>query len=306
MIWDLYRDGVTCSFMTKFLTCKEQCRLHYAEGWRSIKSSKPIEFGNCIHWCLAEIFSNGFDGAQIPKVIKKYDKYWNTKVPNPTQFQLDQQNEVYKLSLPVLLGYFKKWPAEDKKDWEMVEEVFDVEMLGIRLRGRIDGAIKKGKGLYLFETKTKSRIDEETIVRMLPVDLQVMTYMTAIRKITGRTPKGVIYNLIRRPGLYQRKTESENEYYKRVHADVMSRIGHYYMQFIMRITAKELNHFEKHVLGPIIDNIKKWEDGGRQSYVNPVALLGQYGKCDLFDPLVDGNFSGHFQVDTPFTELVED
>src|SRR5690242_4235378 len=59
-LWKLYEDGVSSSFLNSFLTCMEQTRLSYIEGWSSRTTPMAFEFGTCCHWVLEQAYQPNF------------------------------------------------------------------------------------------------------------------------------------------------------------------------------------------------------------------------------------------------------
>jgi hypothetical protein len=112
--------------------------------------------------------------------------------------------------------YFKFWHKDKNLNWIGVEQEFDVPYVlkdgrKTRLRGKMDGLYKKN-GIWLFETKSKSRIDEGTIVDALPLDFQNKFYLSVARKLHKIQPSGVKYNIIRRTQMEQRKNETAKKF----------------------------------------------------------------------------------------------
>src|SRR5438105_4184205 len=61
------------SRIQKYLTCPEQYRLHYIEGYRPKYEAASLAFGIVVHRALAEMFRHGND--PVVEFEKEWDKY---------------------------------------------------------------------------------------------------------------------------------------------------------------------------------------------------------------------------------------
>jgi hypothetical protein len=322
--WDIWKDGVSQSFLHVWLACREQARLKFKELWSSRRASLPLEFGNCGHWCLADMYRVGRPPTtkEIKASVYAYQHLWEKLVPNPSERQLEVQEEVYGMAEAVLPFYFKRWagdfpgqkypfkkPIIVPKKWLALEQPFDVPWTFTdgkvcRIRGIWDGLFAdKVDDEWLFETKTKSVIDEEGIQDTLPLDIQVMLYCWALLQDRRNPPAGVLYNVVRRPGLYRRKGEALPEFLGRVREDIPARPDHYFMRWKMRLMPKELAQWVKRTLGPMLDDVRAWAEGRAPHYMNPDSLITKYGRCDMFEPIVRGEFGDCYQRKTAFNEI---
>lgn len=294
-LWNLDRDGVTQSMLTTFMTCKEKFRLSYIEGWRPAKvGTAPMEFGNCIHEILDMVYSASKEydpqdfSEQIDVAVKnacnefEAEKYERLTVDGNDWDTLSENVGIAEVLLP---QYFRYW----KDDWAAVqwidlEEVFDVplEIDGkvVRIRGKFDGIQRiKGK-LWLFETKTKGRIDEDTIMDKLSIDLQVNLYFWAMWKKYGEFPAGVVYNIIRRPQLRQGKNEKLTEFISRIKADIHDRPDFYFMRNHGAIDKSELLEWEQNEFIPIIRELIRWAEG-HGHFKNVSACTSGFSACQF-------------------------
>lgn len=292
-LWDLKRDGVTQSMLATFLTCKEKFRLSYVEGWRTAKvGTAPMEFGSCIHEILDMVYSASkeYDSQEFLEMIdvaisnackafedEKYEKLvedgndWDTLAENVS---------IAEVLLP---QYFQYWRSDwFTVEWIALEEVFDIpiEIDGetYRVRGKIDGLQRIKDKLWLFETKTKGRIDEDAIVDKLAIDLQVNLYLWAIWKKYQEFPVGVVYNIIRRPQLRQGKNEKLSEFISRIKADIADRPDFYFMRSHGAIDKSEIKEWEQKELIPILRELIRWNNG-EGHFKNVSACTGGFFPC---------------------------
>jgi len=325
-LWTLERNGVTQSFLHSFLKCREQTRLAYVEGLTSHKPSKPKEQGSCGHWVLSKLYNRPgvARGTDVEVYLKEYHRLWLSLVQRPTQAQLTIQEETYAIIGALLRAYLLRyggdWNGKYKQrlstvtplKWQYLETAFKREYvypdgLAVPLQGVFDGvftAKTNPERPWLFETKFKARIDEEGIEDMLPLDLQVMLYLYALSMIYGKQPMGVLYNVIRRPALHQKKGEPLKEYADRVFEDAAARPDHYFIRWDMKITKAEIEAWKVGTLDPLMADVRNWAEGGPH-YLNSEALITKYGRCDLYEYIVRGSRSLYYRRASAFNELEE-
>lgn len=325
--YDLYRDGITYSGLSRFLACPHQFYLRYCEGWKSRNPSVPIAFGRCFH-DLAETDGDPTDAA----------KQWVCREREKGVHSSEQLKKVEMAALTVapLVEAYRRYYAEADgvRRWLCRETDFRFELplSGVPIRGKWDGLFttdrrkrspKTVSDLWVHEIKTKSIIDEHTIVSQLLWDFQTMLYALAVRYTFGRCPTGILYDVIRRPGLRQRKDETDADFVKRTRADIfggrmeMARgktkagagLTHYFYRWTHTLTDAHLDRWSDVVLKPVICRLERWWNRGKNEsphhYVNPEALVSKFGPSDYFEAITRDDYSGLIQADRPHTELEE-
>jgi len=168
----------------------------------------------------------------------------------------------------------------------------------------MDGRFQKGpKSLWLFENKFKGRIEAGNLMNQLPLDLQVHIYLYALAKETGRKPKGVLYNIIRRPQLKQKKNEPLSDFIARIGEDVKKRPEFYFIRFEVGIMSREMKDFESDLEAMIHDYVM-WYRGKRGTYKNGAHCLQPY-PCRYLPICSQNDMSGYWQRTKVFPELGE-
>lgn len=61
------------SRVNKYLTCPEQYRLYYVEGYRTRLPAASLEFGHCVHKALAGLFTDGLEAVET--FVSIWDEY---------------------------------------------------------------------------------------------------------------------------------------------------------------------------------------------------------------------------------------
>tara|TARA_Y100000401_G_scaffold30623_1_gene22398 strand:+ start:32957 stop:33919 length:963 start_codon:yes stop_codon:yes gene_type:complete len=307
---DIEADGITYSFLDEWLLDREQARLSYVEGWASEGGSDALNFGLVFHDCL-EWIAAGKSVRSIRRwIINPYlDKKSHKLLPEDYD-NLEVLMEIVKV---VFTEYVKFWGDYDADfDYLYQEESFKVEHETssghvVPLRGRWDAVYRDtttGK-MWLMENKTKSRVDQEAILASLPFDLQTMLYVHALQEREQEPVAGILYNVIRRPLLRQRKNESVAEYLWRVEDDVVTRPEHYFMRWKIDLLEDDIVNWVSRSLNPILDQVALWWRSIKDNpfepwdsplhYSNPQALFTKYGKSRYFNLITRGSTEGLYQ-----------
>lgn len=316
--WKLYRDGLTASFLSTWLDCREQCRLSYCNGWSSKFSSMPLEFGTAFHHIFEHVFKDATKHPEPPTLetikgmVSEYEKTWDawTKIGGVDPKQAETRELCLGMVETVAFRHFQKWKGDFKRHWLFTEREFCVPFevapgIEIPIRGKIDGVVwdADGKSVWILDTKTMGEVVQEDIAALLPLDMQVNLYIWALRSILPGVPvKGAIYNTVRRPGLKLKAKEKLSSYLKRVDADIVKRTSHYFWRPDAPISKSETDAWERGTFRPIIEGVVNWVHGGPH-WTNFNALKPKRWKSDLMGPILDGNFRGHYQREKVFPEL---
>ncbi len=319
--WNFWKDGVSSSVVSSWLTCREQTRLALVEGWRARQEPIYFAFGTCVHWVLEQLYSvkSAPGASRVHNMLTRYSAKWRKEVVKPTEKQLEQHELVLGLVAAILPTYATRWAGDwtgkypiptatqRPSNWVSLERRFRVEFefsdgKKVQIVGARDGVFKdRYKRWWLLDTKCLSVILEDNIEQTLPMDLQFMLYLWATWKETGVFPQGLLMNIVRRPGHRIGKTESLREFLDRVRGDIeqKSRWPHFFHRFQLAVTNQEIRSWERDVLEPILMDMRNWWEGTAPHYINPQALVSKYGRATMFEPIVHNDFSGCYQVERP-------
>jgi len=321
-VWDLHRDGITQGLLSGFMLCPEKVRLGSVEGLSQIRTGGALAFGSLVHDVLDQVYShvmrkkNCNDWStftrSVLKIALREKEEADRKIVNEKGGAdleaLQMLEENFGMAEGILPGYLEKW-QEDFSDvtWVALEQMFDthVEVNGktYRIRGKRDGVYrsKKSKQLWLFETKTKGRVDEDSIMDRLTFDLQVMLYLWSMWKDFGEVPGGVVYNIIRKPQLKQKKGESLSQFIDRIKTDTETRPEFYYMRYQSAITESDLVKWETEFMA-ILSQLVRWYEG-EFHYKNSSACSMGGVNCQYLS-VCSRNDRSSFRVrEIPYPEL---
>jgi len=303
-------QGVTQSMLNSWRTCRYLSSLQLA-GWRPKRFKTSFRFGSLVHDILEAIYRGMRADSKIstPKGIKRFiagkvRENLSCALPSESMDEIELEGAFAEA---LLAGpYLRQWPEDFKRDWVGVESQFDYDFAGFRLRGKRDAVFrqtgKKGGGLWLLETKTKSRIEEAELELYLSFDFQSLFYLLSLAVANpGEEIKGCLYNIIRRPALRETEAkESREEFIERVGEDIRKRPDHYFKRYELVFTPKTLQEFKSDLLKQLAE-FKEWQNGKLPTYKNPQACVGRF-QCEFLEHCSSGTFAGYVQ-EAPFREL---
>lgn len=316
-VWDLYRDGISYSLLSKFEVCRDRFHTYAVRGLRPAERKEALEFGTIFHKAL-ELHAQGNTTSQTTDKLFKWAK------------DKDVSLLLCRIAAMMVSHYTAYWKAEKLK-YHSSEQVFRIPHTtrylkkNIELRGRLDETFIRNGKIWLQENKTKSNIDESKIISILPQDLQTMLYCYAMTHIHDLQIGGVLYNVIRKPQLKQGVKESETEYLNRIHEDITERPDHYFKRFEVELSKGDIKKFVAEILDPLLDQVVMWWESIKLNPLNPWVSkdtdgnevpnphhyrkpFGIYdpmtnGKGDYFELVTSGSTLGLERIETCFPEL---
>jgi len=320
-------DGVTFSLLQKFKNCREAARL-YLKGWKSKNTGMGRVFGTITHSLIQKVYEDIRAGkltsapseAYCKKHIARIDAQWRADNPKADATSLERLEVTCILAEAVLPAYFKYWEKDYRVKWEKPETVFkhkfvvehrhSKERMKTFLRGKMDASFfNEGKSRpWLLETKTKSRIGEEgesNLTDILPHEMQVGIYLMILSILHGgKTPGGLLYNIVRRPTSKPKKNESFKTFAHRIAADVRKRPDYYFLRLRMTVDKEDL-YRRKQELEDVVSDFLMWWKGDVGHYKNSDYCENKYGACEYLPICGRGDRSKHYRTPQIFSELEE-
>jgi len=303
-LWDFYKDGLTKSFIEKYLICKEQCKQEFLIGWTKIEEPLWFNFGNHIHYVLQHIYQEGKmpTDERIEELLLEYRvKRFGTDVTSERNYE---NQLVYEIGRAILKVYFFRFKDDFKLNWIKTEEIFKVPFEDTYLTGKFDGiALENGNEFKLFDHKCLSRISQEDIQVELAFDVQFNLYMYACKLYYGAVPNHFVYNIIRRPAVKPKPGETAQHFSDRIMLEVLKDIDYYFPRITIKIEPIELDNWINTQLKLIVADIRYWQAIGCPSFVSRAGLQ-MYGiRCQLFHLLTSGSTGGLRKKKVCFEEL---
>jgi hypothetical protein len=112
---------------------------------------------------------------------------------------------------------------------------------------------------------------------------------------------GVLYNLIRRPGLKQGKDETWPSFLTRVRKDVNDRPDHYFMRFELSYPVEVLTWYRKELAWQL-NEFGLWQQGKIHTLHNQKACRRK-GSCSFLRACAQRTMAGYTRRDKMFPEL---
>jgi hypothetical protein len=296
--------GITQSLLANFMTCRQKF-LFAVNRWAPKQGNKNVDFGSLFH----QLLDNAYHRKKPPewnRIGKWIDEYFE-KNQELMSSSIEEQERMAVVAQVLIVEYcnFYKKDWEDRKFTE-IEQVFDVNFNGARLLGKIDGGydiVKTKVKHWLMEHKTKGRIEEDFLTLMLTFDFQNLFYITAREKGTGKNIYGVLYNVVRNPGIRLNSTESLESYATRLQRAIKKDPKHYFKRYEIPYTESDKELFRKE-LKIKLDELKLFLRGVLKPYRNQHACTTPY-RCQYLDACSSNSLAGYKQNPKLFSELGE-
>lgn len=323
--YDPERDGVTYSLLAKFKSCREFTRLAL-QGWTGKFPSFALAFGGLFHHILQQAYERVLihhdrtvpSEQDVVRWLAETARIWYRENPTKNDTAVQIFEEALLKAGAILPAYFSYWKADfTTRAWMDVENEFrlpfevvfpSLERRTVMLRGKIDGlfttpkAKKNPKAARVFETKTRSHIDENELVDTMPHNLQTAIYLLAAEQLTGRIPVEVEMNLVRKFQLRQGKAESLETYERRLKTDVAARPDWYFIRMSMAVDKDDVARMREEI-NQLIADFLMWWYGDVGHYKNDQACYLFHRPCDMIRICSQNDTSGVFKRKAVFSEL---
>lgn len=218
----------TYSFWKAFKNCRRKCDWRYNKSLVPVDENENLYFGSLAHKCL-ELWYLGYNTEDIQKHI---DEAYMHRDSNAEQ--LRDWNYVTAM----MNAYYQRYKTEpfefaflDPMAGPAIEHKFNTSIINpdtgrasktYQLKGKVDGVIILGEGVvineqevkpgyYLLEHKTASSVDE-CYWEQRWTDFQITLYSKCIERVHNIKIEGVLYNVLLKPKLRQKKAESDEEF----------------------------------------------------------------------------------------------
>lgn len=315
--------GITQTALGRFIQCKYRFAFAMIDGLKPPHRFEPvIEFGHMFHRA-DEVHSGGGDWrAALKEYATSLCAEYRTE-----QEQVDHWYRACRTIFPEYLAHWAQHPDEQTRVPVAQEMVFDYDYWLpsgriVRLRGKMDGVDLIGEGraarVWLFETKTKGRVDRQEIEQQLSFDLQSMLYLNVLDALIREgkppfdnipdaartTPAGVRYNVVRRPfsggegSIRQRKPSKSNpdgesleQFFERLRSEyVEPGRADWFLRWNAAVSPADLAEFRVQFLDPVLEQVCDWysQVTGRPTktppgYRTPLHYRHPYGVRNILD-----------------------
>lgn len=298
-------DGVTQSILTAWDACPVRAKM-MLEGWMSPAPNEALFFGSMFHTLLEDHYT-----ICGPDEVIDLEQFFKSYKKKSSGIKGEILEKSFAMAEALYEPYCDFWDEDDNnKEWEALEPVFDISIPGygtkaedgsLRLRGRIDGIFKVKNKLWLLETKTKSQIQEASLMEQLNLDFQNLFYIHAAEKIFKKPISGVLYNVIRKPQLRQRAQEELWDFANRMKQDVESRPEFYFIRYEVSYPRRAIEEFNDELTSMLLDFIE-WINYWTVTRKRRVSCTGKWN-CEFLTACAQNSMAGYIQKRKLFSEL---
>jgi len=305
--YDLKKHGVSQGLLSMFMRCRQETAL-WMQGLEPLRTTQGLQFGTVAHILLEKIYSKAHQPSR-DEIFKAMESAEHLYLKERGGRISAEEEEFLQMTMVLLESVMPSYFVHHKKDfgkvkWAELEQKFKVAspIDGIDMVGRIDGAFWIGKELWLRENKTKSRIEEDILTDSLTFDFQNSFYNYALYQKYCAWPKGVLYDITRRPGEKQKQGESLVQFRRRVEERVQSEPEHYFLRYEISIPKVERERFIMEVTH-IIKEFRDWVEGILPTYRNTSSCIQRFGPCRFLPVCANNEMNLYRKREELFPEL---
>ena len=285
------KDIWTASRLKAFQTCPQKEAYRYREMLTPAGTRPALAIGTAIH--------RGLETWDVEEALKSL----GLNYPRD-QDEADAQETASMTVKALLEGYMKKYAPFEKHrpEWQFelpVRTPTGRNSPARRIAGKIDDIVEIDGRNWIVEYKTASKLDGSYFDRLY-VDSQITMYMYAAERM-GFKPAGVIYRVIRKPGLRRGVREALEQYLGRLEADISARPDFYFEERQLYRSTDDLEDFERQIYWETRLAGELYRKG--QCWKHSTAC-SMYGRCEYL-PLCMGEAGAEALYETrePHEEL---
>jgi len=205
---------VSHSSTSQARSCWMKYYWHYIEGLTPKKKSAALTLGSAVHTAFEMFYTGSTDSDVLNWIKKSYEE--------DSGERNSVEEEDHRINMFTALGMWAYYPYKNIQEFEeiIVEKEGKVtfgKMRNVRLVFRIDGLIKVGGVWWVREVKTTGLAMSQFMGRCTK-SVQASVYVYCARKL-GYDVAGVMFDVIKKPLLRRRKTETCDDFGRRIMAD---------------------------------------------------------------------------------------
>ena len=299
-------DGVTQGLLAGWMTCRQKAAWACQRWCLRRAAIDTTGFGDMAHQALSRLYRQDRvpTDDEVSDVVNDITGKFEAEHLQRAKAADIEKFEILGINLEqVLQGYVRQWESDwAEQAWVETELSFRVNVSGIPLQGKIDGVVKRGTKWWIFETKTRTQI-ADNMVRQLAIDFQSQVYCLALEAIRGKRAAGVLYNVIRNPGLKPGKG-TLGGFAERLRSDISSRPEWYFRRFEVVGNKDDQEKFAAN-LALVLDEFRRWSEDKSpdMQWRNYAACFSSWFPCDFLDLCTSGSTTGYYQRELMFPEL---
>lgn len=269
------------SAISDFKTCRRKFYYRWILGWVPRVDGAQLVLGRAVHAGL----EHWYQGKPEPlsAVQGVFDELDTSTWPADA---ILKRNTNLAIARAMVNGYMAHHTTDAGWTTIAAEHKFVLPELGVE--GTVDLIIRDNDQRYwVVEHKTvSSAVDMEDYYASAALSWQIHGYMLGAKELLGKMPYGVIYNVLRKPGIKQKLTETPEQYRERVWDDYLARPDFYFGRQEIIIGDKAMRIYEQEVgmcVGAIATVMIRLEDGSADQhnfYSTDSACITKWGRCE--------------------------
>jgi hypothetical protein len=271
---------LTNSQIQTWLNCRRYYKFNYIDLLKPAEESVALRIGSAVHEGLHGWYMTGEYKKSVARFYEKAIESILSVSDAIDVLSIDSEQQVV---LAMMNGYCCYYTEEMFDLLDGVINVIDSEREiktqvdeDVWFAGKIDLILEDESGQWLMESKTTSIIDDRYFEK-LAIDPQVTGYTFLASKFFPDL-RGIIYNVVRKPSIRQKKGETTEQFYERMREDYIKRPEFYFKREEIVRNEKEIEEFPK-----FVSNIAK-ELRFANFFPRSVSRCSLYGSCS-FRPL---------------------
>jgi len=274
-----------------FLECPKLFEHQYIQNMELVKRPRAFLVGSAIHRFL-EVWYATWDESQALKSVRGV--FDNIDTSSFSKEEMDQYHNDYAMVLGICPAYAKVYlPDKDNFSSILTEQKFKFSFGKHSFLGYVDLLVKDKEGKWwIMETKTRSmstNISNE--FRSSYINGQLLSQAYGARQSLKIPVQGVIFNIIKKPGIRLRKGETREAYRNRVIIEYTQhyQAKGYFQRFEMMLDKRHVENFLKSTKATLMVARKFYKDGFFP--LNSQACDGKYGQCAFLSACLSGKYS---------------
>lgn len=302
---------VSHSQLQTYKNCRREYHHGYNERMERRSSYAPFVFGTAMHQAL-EIFyekrGKNCSKAMMLEVAQVFDEVDQSAMTPEKVADLLAD----KAKCQGIIEVYPKVYENDFIEFKefIIESHFELDFgyhagFDLRYQGFLDGLFLDESGdWWVFETKTKKYNKPEApeladYIRRVHIDNQVVGYMWGAKQIltlklgVETWPKGVIYNVIQKPSISKKKSETSSDFRKRVKEEytVNAQSKEYFMRIPLQLKQSLVDGWWEEMKMWLIElSMAKATKKKSRFPMNSGACTSKYGTCHWLDACVNGKY----------------
>lgn len=268
------KPRLSYSSIALYQECRRKYKLQKIDRIYPRKRATYFVFGEAMH-----AFLEAHHGG-MPEPLGKVDQVF--AAVDRTLLSPEQVHAL-EIDRAIVRGISQAYPkfySGDKLRFRrfVAEKEFTVPFQDFDYTGKIDALVEDAAGdWWVFETKTAAaQTFSADYLDRVKIDSQVSGYMYAAQSVLGKMPKGVIYNMVKKPSIRLKKGETKQAFCRRI-VDEYTKHGqtkNYFVREEALIGSSQIERWKQEVqiIGSEIVKAQHYP-------ATTGACIGKYGSC---------------------------